>query len=102
LGDRRLIANSVLTLGRAELTRGDYERATPLFQEGLRLAQELHDTWSMSLALTYLGRVTLQSGGDPSEAAKLFSESLALAKDRGDKRVVAECLQGLAAVIGTQ
>ena len=28
LGDKRLIANSLLTLGRAELTRGDYEKAT--------------------------------------------------------------------------
>ena len=102
LGDRRLIANSVLTLGRAELTRGEYERATPLLEEGLRLAQELQDTWSMSLALIYLGRVALQRGGDSSEATKLFSEALALAKDRGDKRVAAECLQGLAAVIGTQ
>jgi hypothetical protein len=56
----------------------------------------------MSLALIYLGRVALQRGGDSSEATKLFSEALALAKDRGDKRVAAECLQGLAAVIGTQ
>ena len=92
----------MLTLGCAELTRGDYERATPLLQEGLRLAQELHDTWSMSLALIYLGRVALQSGGDAAEAAKLFSDALTLAKDRGDKRVAAECLQGLAAVFGTQ
>jgi tetratricopeptide (TPR) repeat protein len=100
LGDRRLIANSVLTLGRAELTRGEYERATPLLQEGFTLAKELHDTWSMSLALIYLGRVALQSGGDAGEAAWLFAEALALAKERGDKRVAAECLQGLAAVLG--
>jgi predicted ATPase/predicted Ser/Thr protein kinase len=102
LGDRRLIANSVLTLGRAELTRGEFERATPLLQEGFTLAKELHDTWSMSLALIYLGRVELQSGGEPDEAGRLFSEALALAKERGDKRVAAECLQGLAAVLGVQ
>ena len=36
LGDKRLIANSVLTLGRAELTRGDYERATRAPPGGLR------------------------------------------------------------------
>jgi tetratricopeptide (TPR) repeat protein len=100
LGDRRLIANSVLTLGRAELTRGEYERATPLLQEGFALAKELRDTWSMSLALIYLGRVALQSGGDAGEASWLFAEALALAKERGDKRVAAECLQGLAAVLG--
>src|SRR5207237_7939473 len=58
------------------------------------------ETWSMSPALIYLGRVALQSGGEPAEAARLFGEGLKLAKERGDKRVAAECLQGIAAVVG--
>jgi non-specific serine/threonine protein kinase len=98
LGDKRLIANSVLTLGRAELTRGDYEKATVHLQEGFALARELGDTWSTSLALTNLGRVALLQGDDTSEAARLFADALRLAKERGDKRVAAECLQGLGAV----
>jgi tetratricopeptide (TPR) repeat protein len=102
LGDRRLIANSVLMLGGADLARGDYERATPLLEEGLALAKELRDTWSMSLALIALGRVGLQSGGDPGAARSLFVQALALAKERGDKRVAAECLQGLAASLAVQ
>jgi len=101
LGDKRLIANSVLTLGRAELTRGDYESATAHLQEGIGLARELGDTWSMSLALTNLGRVELRGGGETAEAAKLFADALRLAKERGDKRVAAECLQGLGAVVAT-
>jgi tetratricopeptide (TPR) repeat protein len=99
LGDKRLIANSVLTLGRTELTRGDYASATAHLQEGFGLARELGDTWSMSLALTNLGRVALRDGGDTAEAAKLFADALKLAKERGDKRVAAECLQGVGAVI---
>src|SRR5262245_55289748 len=99
LGDKRLIANSVLTLGRAELTRGDYEKATAHLQEGFALSREIGDTWSMSLALTNLGRVALRQGEDNSEAAKLFGDALKLAKERGDKRVAAECLQGMGAVI---
>jgi tetratricopeptide (TPR) repeat protein len=98
LGDRRLIANSVLTLGRAELTRGDFEKATAHLQEGFSLSREIGDTWSMSLALTNLGRVALREGADPGEPAKLFADALKLAKERGDKRVAAECLQGLAVV----
>src|SRR5262249_44200964 len=97
LGDRRLIANSVLMLGSADLARGDYARATPLLQEGLSLAKELQDTWSISLALTYLGRVALLSTGDGDEASQLFRQALSIANDRGDKRVVAECLQGIGA-----
>jgi non-specific serine/threonine protein kinase len=102
LGDRRLIANSVLSLGSVELTRGEYELATPLLQEGLSLAKELDDTWTMSLALMYLGRVALEHSGDAAEATRLFAEALAFAKERGDKRVAAECLHGLAAAIGAQ
>src|SRR5262249_57633968 len=100
VGDKRLIANSVLTLGRAELTRGDYEKATAHLQEGFALSREIGDTWSMSLALTNLGRVALREGGDTAEAGKLFADALKLAKERGDKRVAAECLQGLAVVAG--
>ena len=54
-------------LGSADLARGDYERATPLLRRGA-LARELQDTWSISLALTYLGRVALLSSGDGDEA----------------------------------
>src|SRR5262249_27134715 len=92
------IANSVLTLGRAELTRGDFEKASAHLQEGYSLSRDISDTWSMSLALTNLGRVALREGGDLAEAGKLFADALKLAKERGDKRVAAECMQGLAAV----
>lgn len=96
LGDKRLIANSLLNLGRTELARGQYGRATQLLEEGLGLARELRDTWSMSLALANLGRVQFFEGA-PDRAQALFLEGLRLAKERGDKRVASECLQGIAA-----
>jgi hypothetical protein len=51
----------------------------------------------VSLALCNLGRLALKNG-EFAEAARDFGEGLKLAKERGDKRVAAECLQGLAAV----
>jgi predicted ATPase len=100
IGDKRLIANSVLTLGRAEIRHGEFDRAGILLQEGLALAQDLHDTWSMSLALVNLGRIELQTGEDVARASTLFADGLRLAKERGDKRVAAECIQGVAAAAG--
>ena len=75
LGDKRLIANSVLTLGRAELTRGDYERATPLLQEGLALAQRAAATRGACRSRSPTSAASRCSdGGDTAEAAKLFAD----------------------------
>ena len=98
LGDKRLIANSLLRLGRAELTREDDERATALLEEGLAVARQVRDTWSISVAVANLGRVQLRTSGDPVHAHALLVEGLKLARDRNDKRVAAECVQGIAAV----
>lgn len=98
LGDKRLIANSLLRLGRAELTRGDDDRATALLEEGLAVARQVRDTWSISVAVANLGRVQLRTNGDPARAHAFLVEGLKLARDRNDKRVAAECIQGIAAV----
>ncbi len=98
LGDKRLIANSLLRLGRAELTQGDDDRATALLEEGLALARQVRDTWSISVAVANLGRVQLRTNGDPARAHDLLAEGLELTRDRNDKRVTAECVQGIAAV----
>jgi tetratricopeptide (TPR) repeat protein len=97
LGDKRLIANSLLRLGRAELARGDSEAATRFLDEGFALGRQVKDTWSISVAVTTLGLVQLQKDGDPAAARGFLAEGLRLARDRSDKRVIAECVQGLAA-----
>jgi hypothetical protein len=51
----------------------------------------------MSLALVNLGRIELEGGGEVARASALFADGLQLAKERGDKRVAAECIQGVAA-----
>jgi tetratricopeptide (TPR) repeat protein len=97
LGDKRLIANSLLRLGRAELAREDCDAATAFLDEGLALGRQVKDTWSISVAVTTLGLVQLQANGDPAAARGFLAEGLRLARDRSDKRVTAECVQGLAA-----
>jgi hypothetical protein len=69
-----------------------------LLEEGLALARQVKDTWSISVAVANLGRVQLLTGGDPARAQTLLAEGLRLARDRNDRRVAAECVQGLAAV----
>jgi hypothetical protein len=58
----------------------------------------VRDTWSISVAVANLGRVQLLANGEPARAQTLFAEGLRLARARNDRRVAAECVQGLAAV----
>ena len=101
LGDRRLVANSLSSLGRVDLLQGDYDRAAALLEEGLVLARAVKDTWSVSVVLTNLGRVRLLRD-DASAARGLFADGLRLARDRNDRRVAAELVQGLAAVLARE
>jgi predicted ATPase len=102
LGDRRLVANSLVGLGRAELLRGDYERAAALFGEALGLANEVKDTWIISVAHGNLARVRLLADGDTGKARELLAEALRLARDRNDRRLAAEWVQGLAAAFALE
>jgi predicted ATPase len=76
LGDERLIANSLLLLGRVD-------RDESRFVEALDLARGLDDSWMTSVALLRLGEVR----GDRT----LIEEALVIARERGDAALVAQC-----------
>src|SRR5438067_709843 len=101
LGDRRLVANSLSSLGRVDLLQGEYDRAAALLEEGLVLARAVKDTWTVSVVLANLGRVRLLRD-DAGAARGLFVDGLRLARDRNDRRVAAELVQGLAAVLARE
>jgi tetratricopeptide (TPR) repeat protein len=96
-GDRRTTANALLNLGRAELVRG--RDAQGLLEEGLALAEEVGDTWGVSLARSSLAHAALRAG-DGGRARELWTEALTSCFERGDRRTAAECLLGLAAATG--
>jgi tetratricopeptide (TPR) repeat protein len=96
LGDRRLIASSLIHLARRELPQANRRRTTALLGEGEEIARAVGDTWSISLALSTSATLKLLERDVP-RAARLFGEALELAHQRGDRRLGAECLLGLAA-----
>jgi hypothetical protein len=83
LGDERLIANSLLLLGRID-------RNEERFVEALELARGLEDSWTTSVALLRLGEVR----GDP----ELIEAALTIARERGDAALVAQAEESLASV----
>ena len=76
VGDERLIADSLLLLGRVG-------RDEACYVEALQLARGLEDSWTTSNALLRLGEIR----GD----RELIEEALAIARERGDAALVAQC-----------
>jgi tetratricopeptide (TPR) repeat protein len=103
---RRKVADAIgmsvalVTLGWLDLAEGDLGLAADEFDEALALAREVDDIESIAYALDNRGLVALRLS-DHTRAANLFVEGLALASAMGDRRLVAECLAGMAAAVAT-
>lgn len=83
LEDKKGIVNSLSNLGRIEMFSGAHDLAKPLLEEGLAVARESGDEWTISYALN--GRAAWALGdGDLEEANALWKEALALGRKLGD------------------
>jgi predicted ATPase len=88
-------------LGQIRLSQGDYDRATPLFTEGLNAARSAPDRFTILISLfdLALGR---QAQGDLASAAGRLREGLAQAAEAGDQPSAAYYLEALATVARLQ
>jgi len=68
-----------------------------LIEESLVRWRQVPSPRGLHGCLWVLGHVVL-TRGDPQRAAGCFAESLALGREAGDRRGIAQCLEGLAAV----
>jgi tetratricopeptide (TPR) repeat protein len=100
IGEKNRIAAALSYLGDVATYQGDYERAMVLNEESLALARSL-DTGSIARSLLHLG-LTLRERGDLARAGRVFIDSLALHRARGNRGAVARCLEGLAGVACAQ
>ena len=76
---------------------GNIDRAEMHFVEALGRFRQLENAYGVGTTLMSLGRIA-RDRGDYARAATLFSESLNLHWDDGDKVRIAGCLNGLAIV----
>jgi len=83
LGERFLLAVTLVNLAIVVHARGEGKRATSLFEESLRLARDLGDVFLESHILSYKGRAE-HSDGDLVSAEASFVESLAIARELAD------------------
>ncbi len=95
-GDVIGVSDSLNNLGWDALLAGEPERAIAELEEAAAIARELDDTFRLSLAVGNLGLAAVMQERylDPRE---LLLKALRISIRRGDRRVGAEALHGLAA-----
>ncbi|MFG2049227.1 BTAD domain-containing putative transcriptional regulator [Micromonospora sp. NPDC048935] len=82
LGDRWGLLQATEWLGAQAGMTGDYEQADRLYQEGLRVAEDLGLSFEVAGHLSWLGWVALQRGDYP-RARQLSGRGLRLATEQG-------------------
>jgi non-specific serine/threonine protein kinase len=92
--DKRGVANALGDLGSLALDRGDYEQASSLLEESLRLHRELGSREDVIGVLDGLG-VLASAKGDRDQAISFFSEALVLSRGLGNVRRTASSLGNL-------
>jgi tetratricopeptide (TPR) repeat protein len=98
IGDQRRLSVVQDNLGVVALALGDLDEARALLRESVRLAREAGDLHQAALVLRDLGRAE-ELSGDVAAAHAALEEGLRLMRDLRQPRGMADCLEGLAAVL---
>jgi non-specific serine/threonine protein kinase len=98
LGDQWGTAQALNFLGDVARRQNRDARARRLYEEALALLRELEMPGTVPSILQNLGYVAVRSG-DAQAAIRLFRESLVLFRNQGDRRGMADCLEGLAGAL---
>ncbi len=99
--NNRMAGYTLHNLGEVARHQGDFTKAMSLYNASLSLCREPKDVHAASINLNWLG-VVAQHLGDHTQAAAYLEESLKICVELGDKRSIAECLEGLAGIACAQ
>jgi non-specific serine/threonine protein kinase len=98
VGDRAGQARAVGSRARLAREQGDLAQARSLVEDALDLFQTVGDDWGFAHALANLGHIKLALA-DPHGAAAAFRRALEAWRALGNTIDIAECLEGVAAVV---
>lgn len=94
LGNKPLIANTLLSLGLVLTVTGDYARAAPYLDESEAVSREIGDSILIAKALSGRARI-ISRMGDHTQAMQLYEEALAIRRQLGALVEIAVILQNL-------
>lgn len=96
-GNVRGLAWAAHDLGLLDVATGDAAAAQEQLREAVRRFEQLDYPWAVASAVRALGAALLL-GDDVAEAAAVYHRAFQLHGEVGDRRGIAECLEGLAEV----
>jgi non-specific serine/threonine protein kinase len=100
LGDKFRMGYIFNSLGELARLREDYERAGRFYEEHINILRQQRSPVALVLPSVNYAWVSLQRG-DARKAKELFDETLNLSHEFGNRTAMADCLAGLAGVLGT-
>jgi DNA-binding CsgD family transcriptional regulator/tetratricopeptide (TPR) repeat protein len=95
-GVRPGVPQALWLLGSLARAQGEYARADKLFEECLVAARTVGDPWAVAMVLRSRGGVRYLRN-ELTQAVPILRDALAAFRDVGNGRMVADCLEGLAA-----
>ena len=99
VGDHWLTAMALNNLAEVTRQQGDLQNAEAMFSEGFALLSELNAKGFMAILLTGLGLLA-QAHQNYPQALSIHTQTVWLACEVDDRRVLARCLEKTAGVIG--
>ena len=84
MGDKNGFAGILHSLGMIHQDQGNYEEAVKLYNQSLKIAEELGNKSGIAHTLHNLGTIH-QDQGNYEEAVKLYNQSLKIAEELGNK-----------------
>jgi non-specific serine/threonine protein kinase len=95
VGSKRGVGYALLSLGRLVYVERDYARAAALFGDGHSTLRDVRDREGIAIADGYLADLARKTG-DRRKAIALYQESLRIHSEMGNRRFLAQPLEGLA------
>jgi ATP/maltotriose-dependent transcriptional regulator MalT len=91
MGDKECIAWGLFNLAGQDSSEGEYTRARVLFEESLAIHRELGNYLGFGSSLFELAKLLFVSRGDSATMRSLLEEEFTLAREMGDKEMIAFC-----------
>jgi len=97
VGDKKNIANSLISIGQTYYNQGDYFLSLDYYSRGLKIQEEIGDKQGMAFSINNIAAV-YENQGDIPKALDYYGKSLKLMEEIGQRQGTANLLNNIAGI----